>query len=81
MSVGEVWCGWFYTLVCNYKFHALTVYLHSTFTAPDNWRCIWNPVKHLAWRFLAEIVTVLRPLAIFAEELHRLSLTRSLTGF
>ena len=32
MSVGEGWCGWFYTPVCSYKFHALTVYLHPTFT-------------------------------------------------
>ena len=32
MSVGEGWCRWFYTPVCSYKFHALTVYLHSIFT-------------------------------------------------
>ena len=29
----------------------------------------------------ADIVNVLRPLAIFAEELHRVSLTRYLIGF
>ena len=34
MSVGEGWCCWFYTPICSYKFHALTVYLHSTFTVP-----------------------------------------------
>ena len=34
MSVDEGWCGWFYTPVCSYKVHALTVYLHSTFTVP-----------------------------------------------
>ena len=34
MLVGEGWCSWFYTPVCSYKFHALTVYLHSTFTTP-----------------------------------------------
>ena len=33
MSVGEAWCGWLHTPVCSYRFHALTVYLHSTFTA------------------------------------------------
>ena len=33
-SVGESWCGWFYTSVCSYKLHALTVYLHSAFTVP-----------------------------------------------
>ena len=32
MSVGEIWYGWFYLPVCSYKFHAFTVYLHSTFT-------------------------------------------------
>ena len=32
--VGEGWCSWFYTPVCSYKFHALTVYLLSTFTVP-----------------------------------------------
>ena len=32
MLVGVGWCGWFCTPVCSYKFHALTVYLHSTFT-------------------------------------------------
>ena len=32
MSVVEGWCGWFYTPVCSYKSHALTVYLNSTFT-------------------------------------------------
>ena len=34
MSMGEGWCGWFYTPVCSYKFHALTVYLHSTLSVP-----------------------------------------------
>ena len=34
MSVGEGWYGWFYTPVCGYKFLALTIYLHSTFTEP-----------------------------------------------
>ena len=32
--VGEGWCSWFYTPVCIYKFHQLTVYLHYTFTLP-----------------------------------------------
>ena len=34
MSVGEAWCGWFYSPVFGYKIHAPTVYLHSTFTVP-----------------------------------------------
>ena len=32
MLLGEVWCGWFCTPVCNYKFHAFVIYLHFTFT-------------------------------------------------
>ena len=28
---------------------------------------IWNPDEHPQWSFFAEIVTVLRPLAIFTE--------------
>ena len=38
MSVGKGWCSRFHTPVCSYKFHALTVYLHSTFT-----------VSHFIW--------------------------------
>ena len=34
MLVGEGWCGLFYASVCSYKFHALAVYLHFTFTVP-----------------------------------------------
>ena len=34
MLVGEGSCSWFYTPVCSYKFYALTVYLHSSFTVP-----------------------------------------------
>ena len=30
MFVDEGWCGWFYTPVRIYKFHALTVYLSSS---------------------------------------------------
>ena len=32
IPVGEDWCGWFFTPICTN--HALTVYLHSTFTVP-----------------------------------------------
>ena len=31
MSVGKGRCGWFYILVCGYKFHPITVYLHHIF--------------------------------------------------
>ena len=41
-----------------------------------NRRRMWNPIKHLLEPF-AEIVDIFRPLAIFAEELHR----GCLTGF
>ena len=34
MSVGAGWCDWFYTPVCGYNFHALTVYIQTTFTVP-----------------------------------------------
>ena len=34
MSVDEDLCSWFYTPVSSYKFHQLTVYLHSPFTVP-----------------------------------------------
>ena len=34
MSMGEGWCGCFNTPVYSYRFHALTAYLHSTFTIP-----------------------------------------------
>ena len=44
----------------------------------SNRRHIWNPVEHQQWYFFAETVNVLKPVAIFAEELHRGSLTRFL---
>ena len=37
----------------------------------SNWRRIRNPVGHLQWSSLAQIISVLRLLAIFAEELYR----------
>ena len=43
----------------------------------SNGKRIWNPVEHLWWRFFAEIVNLLRPLAVFATELH----PEGLTGF
>ena len=89
MSVGEGWCDWFYTPVVSYKIHALTVYLQSTYglhalTVYLQSICSPSyslPTVHLRWSFFAETVNVLRSLAIFAEELHRVSLTRCLTGF
>ena len=49
--------------------------------SPSNQRRIWNPVGHLWWSLFAEIVNVLRPLAIFAEELNCGCLTGCLTEF
>ena len=62
-------------LPCTYSLPILHIY------STPNRRRIWNPVEHLQLSFCAEIVDVLRPLAIFAEELHRVSLLRCLTGF
>ena len=76
MSVGEGWCGRFHTPVCSYKLHALTVYLHSTFTVPHFEYNRTSAVKHFC-----KNSQHVRPLAIFAEELHRVSLTRCLTEF
>ena len=78
MLVGEGWCGWFYTPVCTS--HALTVYLHSTFTVPPIGDTFGIQSNICTTSFFAEIVNVLRPLAIFVEELHRVSLTGCLTG-
>ena len=81
MSVGEVWCCWFYTPICSYKFHALTVYLHSTFTVPPI-GCAFGIQSNICCGGLfAEIVNVLRPSAISEEKLHRVSLTGCLTEF
>ena len=60
---------------CNNSLPTLLIYSTS------NRRCIWNQVEYLRWSFLAEIVNVLRPLVIFAEEIHCASLTGCLTGF
>ena len=54
-----------------------TLHIYST----SNRRRLENPVKHQQWRFLAEMVNVLRSLAIFTEKLHRDSLTRCLAEF
>ena len=79
MSVGEAWCGWFYTPVRTS--HALTVYLHSTFTVPPIGDTIGIQWNICTTSFFVEIVNMLRPLAIFVEELHCVSLTECLTGF
>ena len=49
-----------------------STHLHSTYTLhlQHLLRRVWNPIQHLRWSFFAEIVAF-RPLAIFAEELHR----------
>ena len=81
MLMRESRYGWFYTPVYSYRFHAFTVYLHSTFTVPPIGGAFGIPSSICGGICLAEIVKVLRPLAIFAEELHRVSLTGCLTGF
>ena len=81
MLVGEGWCGWFYTLVNIYRFHTLTVYLHYTFIVPPIGDTCGIQSNICTTSFFAEIVNVLRPLAVFLEELQRVSLTGYLTGF
>ena len=76
--VGEAWRGWFYTPICTN--HALTVYLHSTFTVPPIRDTSGIQSNMCTMIFFAEMINVLRPLAIFVEELHRVSLTGCLAG-
>ena len=54
---------------CTYSLPTLQIYSTS------NQRRIWNPVEHMRWSYFAEIVNVLRLMAIFAKELHRVTLT------
>ena len=56
-----------YASACGYRFHALAIYLHPTFTIP--------PIG--GGGTFVELVKVLRLLAVFAEELH----PECLTGF
>ena len=81
MLVGKGWCNWFYTPVCSYKFQALTVYLHSTFTVPPIGGPFEIYLNICGGAFFPEIVNMLRSLASFAEELHCVSLTGCLTEF
>ena len=57
-----------FQIPCTYSLPTLHIYSTS------NQRRIWNPIEHL-WSLFAEIVNVLRLLAIFADELHRVTLT------
>ena len=75
MSIGESWCGWFYTPVRT--IHALAVHIYCT----SNRRHNWNLVEHLHHELFCRIVNMVSPLAIFVEELHCVSLTGCLTGF
>ena len=61
MLLGEGWCGWFYTPVCSYKFHALAVYLHSTFTVPPIGDAFGIHSNLCDGAFFAEIINVLGP--------------------
>ena len=61
----------------DYKFHALAVYLHPTFVASFQSELHIESSRTSVVELFAEIVDVLRPLAIFGEELHR----GYLTGF
>ena len=65
------------TLACGYKFHAL----HPKFTVPPMGDAFGIQSNICGGIFFAEIVNVLRPSAIFAEELHRGCLTGCLSGF
>ena len=47
----------------------------------SNLRHIWNSVKHLLWSLFVETDNILKPFAIFKEELHRGSLTGFLMRF
>ena len=66
-----------YAPTCGYKFHALSVHLQVTFTTPPNGGTFGIQVNVCGRAFFANIVKLLRPLAIFAEELH----LGCLTGF
>ena len=64
-STGSLQWAW------DYKFHALEVYLHPTFTAPFQMEMhLESPDRRLQWSFFAKIVNVFRLLVIFAKELH-----------
>ena len=78
MLVGEGSCGWLYASVCSYKFRAFIVYLHATSTGPTMGGAFGIQSNICGAAFLQKYS---RPLAIFAEELHRVSLTRCLTRF
>ena len=59
----------------NSKFHALAVHPPLHIQRASSEIRISNPVGGLWWSFLAETFYVLRPLAVFAEEIHRWCLT------
>ena len=62
---------------CDYKFHALAVYLHLPFTAPFQSEVHLESSQTSMVEFFAEIVDIFRLLAVLAEELHH----ECLTGF
>ena len=56
---------------CGYKFHALPIYQQPTFTTPTIRGAFGIQPNIFDGVFFANIVNLLRPLAIFTEELHR----------
>ena len=58
-----------YTPTCGYKFHALAVYLHLTFTAPLIGGTFRIKLNICGGELFGEIVNVLGPLVIFTEGL------------
>ena len=68
MTVSGSWCTWFYTPVCGYKFHALIVYLLSTFTVPPIGSTFRIQSNICGGGFFPETVNVLRPLWLFSQK-------------
>ena len=64
------------TSTCSYKFHALPVHLHPTFLTPPIGGALGIQPNICGWAFVANIVNLFTPLAIFAKELRHGCLTR-----
>ena len=60
-----------YTPACGYKFHALLVHIQPIFTTPTIAGAFGIQPNICSGALFANIVNLLRPLAIFAGELHR----------
>ena len=58
------------TQACGYKFHALTVQQHPTFTAPSVRSEFGIYLEIFGGAFSVETFNLLKPLAVFTDELH-----------